>query len=113
MKNLTTPHVVVIVAFLSCVTVLGVTNKDQAALIAVGVAILAGLGLQLGQTIAVKENTNGNNARLLELLESNQRELASVTRLMATMTPPPPLAVVPTIEPAAPTWTPDQGKLAA
>lgn len=106
MKNLTWPHVAVIVAFLACVTALGLTGNDTAALIAVGVAILGGTGLQIGQTIAVKENTNGANRELLEankrsaelqaanteraltILDGNQKILASMAHKMAAMTPP-------------------------
>lgn len=112
MKNLTTQHVVIIVSFLACVTVLAIVGRETGALIAVGVAILGAAGLQLGQTIAVKENTNGTNqalmefnrksqeeaaanaARTLEILEANQRAIVSLAHKMGTMTDPAQLALV-------------------
>jgi hypothetical protein len=109
MKNLTTPHVVVIVAFLACVTTLVALDKDTGAFIALGVALLGAAGLQLGQTIAVKENTNGNQARMLEMLEGNQQEIVKLAHVMASMTPnvPDPSMAL------APAWTPDQEQRAA
>jgi hypothetical protein len=121
MKNLTTPHVVVIVAFLACVFGLVALDKDTGAFIALGVALLGAAGLQLGQTIAVKENTNGNQTKTLEMLEANNQAIVNLAHLMASMTPgvpDPGMALAPvsparTVEIAAPTWTPDQEQRAA
>ncbi len=125
MKTITWPQAAVILAFLACVTALGLTHNETGALIAVGVAILGGLGIQLGQSNAIRENTNGNQARLLEIvarssvesaaaakrgleiLEGNQRALVSLAHTMGNMTPA-------AIEAApAPTHVPDQAKRAA
>lgn len=130
MKNLSNQQTVILVAFLACVTLLAFTGRETGALIAVGVAILGGLGLAIGQQQGIKDNTNGTNQRLLEvidraaaestlnsrrllsILEGNQRELSNLAHLMATMTPP--LSIEPPpvqVSPAA--WTPDQEKRAA
>lgn len=106
MKNLTWPQAAVILAFLGCITALGFAGKETAAIIAVGVAILGGLGLQYGETRGIKENTNGTQAKILEineraaetqartaargleLLEGNQRALVALAHKMGTMTSP-------------------------
>ncbi len=106
MKNLTWPQAAVILAFLGCITVLGFAGKETSAMIAVGVAILGGLGLQYGETRGLKENTNGTQAKILEineraaetqartaargleLLEGNQRALVALAHKMGTMTSP-------------------------
>ena len=112
MKSLTYQHVIVIVAFLACVTILGITGNETAAIIAVGVALLGGLGVNMGQTQAVKENTNGNanrlmeinqqaaadqsaaTARALELLEANHHALVALAHKMGTMTSPEQLTLI-------------------
>lgn len=77
MKNFSPTHMtIVIVAFLAAIVALAMTDRDTAALVAVGTAVLAGLGLSLGQQQAVKEQTNGNTTKLLEMLEKNAEMLA-------------------------------------
>jgi hypothetical protein len=73
---------IVIVAFLAAIVALAMTGRDTAALIAVGTAVLAGLGLSLGQQQAVKEQTNGNTTKLLEMVEAQGQ-------MLARMQPPP------------------------
>lgn len=129
MKNLTNQQTVILVAFLACVTLLAFTGRETGALIAVGVAILGGLGLAIGQQQGIKDNTNGTNQRLLEvidraaaestvnarrlmtLLEGNQHELSKLAHLMASMSPPPAIEAAPSSP--APAYIPDQQKLAA
>lgn len=76
MKPLNWPLATVIVAFLLLIGFLSYTGREQGALIAVGSAILAGLGVSLGQQNIVKDNVNGNLARLLNLVEGLANRLA-------------------------------------
>jgi len=106
MGKFTATHVtIVIVVFLTAIVVLSVTGHDSAALISVGVAILAGLGLSLGQQQAVKEQTNGNTSRLMQMISDSakaQTEQAKTTAsLLALMTPGSALAEAKVIEMAA------------
>jgi len=75
----------VVVAFLAAVTAAVLTGKSEAAVVVVGMAILGGLGLVSAQsaanreqTVAVKENTNGNHTRLLDMLERQGQLLAQM-----------------------------------
>lgn len=125
MKNIGMPHVIVIVAFLACITTLVALDRDTGALLAVGATILAGMGLQLGQTIAVKENTNGNQTKTLEMLQANQAAMAELAHKMGTMYPAPAAVIDIPVSPAAgpaaegeptvpiPPWTADPGRQAA
>lgn len=79
MKDLGPTHkTVIIVAFLGSIVALTFSGHDTAALIAVGTALMAGLGLSLGQQQAVKEQTNGNTTKLLEMVENAQQILAQM-----------------------------------
>jgi hypothetical protein len=78
MKPLPWQYAAVIVAFLVCITALGLTGHDAAALIAVGMAILAALGLALGQGQAVKDHVNGNTSKLLDIVEKQGKMLAAM-----------------------------------
>lgn len=88
-KDVTWKHVSIILGFFATVAVLAVSGQDTAAFIVVGMAVLAGIGLvavQAGaakeQTAAVKEQTNGNTTRLLDIVEAQGK-------LLASMQPPP------------------------
>jgi hypothetical protein len=89
MRNLSWPTAVVVVAFLAAITALGLTGNDTAALVAVGLAILSGLGIVAGQTNAVRENTNGNASRMLDIMERDRRETLALAHRLASMTPMP------------------------
>lgn len=89
--NLTWKHVAVIAMFLTAIVALTVSGHDSGALIAVATAVLAGLGVIAGKQDAVKEETrvvreqtNGNTTKLLEMVEG-------LAHRMAEMTPPPPV----------------------
>jgi len=130
MKDLKTGHVVVIVAFLLCVTALTLTHSETSALILIGGAILAGIGIQVGQTTVLRDQTNGNQTKMLdnnrhaleaqeehakrtlELLETNQRQLVMLAGKLAEMSPMPIVAAVEPVPPAPP-YIPDQQKRAA
>lgn len=88
MKFTATHLTVVIVAFLAAITTLALANRDTAALIAVGIAILGGLGLSLGQQQAVKENTNGTMTRTMGLLENVIEKLAKLPPIPEDKEPP-------------------------
>lgn len=107
MKDLSWKLVVVIVAFLESVVVLTMTDHDTGAFIAVGLGVLGGLGLIVNQvagareqTTAVKEQTNGNTSRMLDILEAQGRMLASMTPVGTQTTKEP--AGVDTITPTGP-----------
>lgn len=79
MKDLGPTHkTVIIVAFLAAMVTLALTGRDTAALVAVGTAVLAGIGVSLGQQQAVKEQTNGNTTKLLEMVEAQGQMLAKM-----------------------------------
>jgi len=99
MKNLTWPQVVVIVAFLAVIGGLTWTGRDTAVLVTVGMAMLAGLGLSIGQGQAIKDQTNGNTGQLLEM----QREMM---RTLAQTQPATPAAAAPAAESTGPVVSP-------
>lgn len=74
-----THKTIVIVTFLASIVALTWSGHDTAALIAIGAALLAGLGINVAQTQAVKEHTNGNMAKLLGMVEEQARMLAAMT----------------------------------
>lgn len=84
MRSLSWPQAVVIVAFLGAIVALSFTGRDTAALIAVGTALLGGLGVSLGQQQTVKEHVNGNTTKLLNMVEKQSQMLAA----MAPAQPP-------------------------
>jgi len=76
-------HVAVVALILASIVTLGAFGRDTTALLALGTLLLAGIGLTLGQGMAVKEQTNGNTTKLLEMVEKQGQ-------LLAAMQPPPP-----------------------
>lgn len=80
--KITWPHVAIVGLLLTAIVILGAFGRDTTALLALGSLLLAGIGLTLGQTTAVKEQTNGNMSRLLALVEKQGQ-------LLATMQPSP------------------------
>ena len=87
-RDLTWKHVSIVLGFFATVAVLSATGHDTATFIVVGMGILAAVGLVAvqsagakEQTAAVKDQTNGNMTRLLELVESQ-------SKLLAAMQPP-------------------------
>lgn len=78
MKNLNTQAVIVIVAFLAAIVVLALADKDTAVLVAVGSAVLGGLGLIAGQQSGIRDNTNGNMTKVLAMIEKQSHMLAAM-----------------------------------
>jgi ABC-type transport system involved in cytochrome bd biosynthesis fused ATPase/permease subunit len=84
-KDVTWKHVAIVLGFFATVAVLSLTGQDTATFIVVGMAILAGVGLVAvqatgakEQTAAVKEQTNGNTTRLLDIVEAQGKLLAQM-----------------------------------
>lgn len=87
------PHVVLVGIILGSITVMGAFGRDTSALIALGTVLLAGVGLTVGTVVAIKDQTNGQTSKLLQMVESMAGQLAA-------MQPPPapPAAEEPTVE---------------
>jgi hypothetical protein len=81
MKQVPWSTAAVIVAVVAGVVVLGSLGRDTAALVGLAGLILAGIGLLAGQTAAVKEQTNGNITKMLDMVHG-------MAQLLATMQPP-------------------------
>ena len=79
MKDLSWKAVVlvsVVVAGLVCLTLAG---RDTTVLGGIAGLILAGLGFTIAQQHAVKEQTNGNTTRLMDIIEAQGKMLATST----------------------------------
>lgn len=95
MKDLTGTHKTIIVcAFLAALVALAFMDKDTAAVIAVGTAILGGLGFSLAQSSQIKDNTNGalkaKDEMFQKFAESTQQNMREMAEMLAKMQPPPP-----------------------
>lgn len=84
MKDLTWKHVAIALGFLACVTGLAIAHADTSATVLVGMAVLGGLGWvgqkaaeNVATTTAVKEQTNGNMSKLLQMVEAQGKLLAA------------------------------------
>lgn len=91
MKDLSWKHVVVVVAFLGAIVALQLAHADTSTVVVIGLAVLGGIGLvavqnarQSETTQQVKEQTNGNQVRMLEMLHGMAQQLANMQP-----TPPP------------------------
>lgn len=82
-------HVAIVGLILGSIVALGAFGRDTTALLALGTLLLAGVGLTLGQGVGIKEQTNGNTSKLLEMVEKQGQ-------LLAAMQPPPPPPVTDT-----------------
>lgn len=79
--KVTWPHVAIVGLLLTAIVILGAFGRDTTALLAFGSILLAGIGLTLGQLTGVKEQTNGNTSRLLDVVEKQGQLLASMQPL--------------------------------
>ena len=77
------PTAIVVCIALLVIGVLSFTGADTSDLMLIVLSVLGGMGVS--ELRAVKENTNGTNARLLN-------ELAETRKVLAQSTPPPPPA---------------------
>jgi hypothetical protein len=125
LKDITTRHVIVIVAFLGTLGALMALGKEAAVFIGVGLTVLAGLGIVAVQqasnakeTTLVREQTNGGQTRMMDMLAeqarqsqlTNDRLVAIIERqgeLLAQMVNPAELPVIPIAALAAPEPPPD------
>jgi hypothetical protein len=84
-KDIPWQVVVIVVAFLAAVTIIEESGKPDATLVTIGLAILGGLGI-LGvkqtaadeKTTVVKEQTNGMQTKMLEIIERQAQQLATM-----------------------------------
>lgn len=91
MNDLTAKHkTVIICTFLLTIPVLQIFGKDIAVFVTVGMAVLAGLGIVIGTTQSVQKQTNGGQAKMLEIMESQNRMLVELGKMMAILPPAPP-----------------------
>jgi len=88
-KDVTWKHVAIVLGFFATVAVLSFVGGDTAGFTLVGMAILAGIGVVAvkttetkEQTTQVKEQSNGNMTKMLEMLEAQ-------SQMLAAMRPPP------------------------
>ena len=90
-REITTRHVVVIVAFLVTLGGIVLAGRDSAAFIVVGLAVLGGLGVVVSQqasnnkeTAMVREQTNGSQTRMMDMVAEQARQAqATNDRLVA------------------------------
>lgn len=85
LKDINGKHVTVIVTFLITTAGLVALGKDVAAFVVVGLAILGGIGVVISkqaetkqETQIIREQTNGTNTRLVEIIEWQARLLAQM-----------------------------------
>lgn len=85
MKDVNVKHVVIVGIVFAAIVIVTLTGSDSTAIIVVGMAVLGGLGLIAAQaagtakeTQIVREQTNGTNTRLVEIIEWQARLLAQM-----------------------------------
>jgi len=85
MREISWKHVTLILGFFATIAALSVTGHDTGTFVLVGMGILGALGLVVNQvsgakeqTAAVQVQTNGNQTRLLDIVESQGRMLAAM-----------------------------------
>lgn len=108
------PTAIVAVAFIAGVVVLNLTGRDTSVLVTVGLAILglAGYGVlrttqAQHEATAAKEQSNGNTARLLSMVERQGQMLA---QMMPTALPLISATDDSTPDPASPPASSSQGE---
>lgn len=94
MKDLTGTHkTIIIVAFLGSLVALALLGKDTAALVAVGTAILAGIGFSVAQGTQIQQQTNGalkaKDEAFQQYAADTTKHLREMADKMAEMTPAP------------------------
>ena len=64
------PLAAVIMAFLAAFVIMSVfSDKDTGTLVAIGMAILAGVGVSVGAAMGIKDQVNGNTTRMMDIIE--------------------------------------------
>lgn len=94
MKDLTGTHkTIIIVGFLGSLVALSYLGKDTAALVAVGAAILAGLGFSVAQGAQTIQQTNGalkeKDKAFQEFAKETSQHMRELADMLAKMQPPP------------------------
>lgn len=86
LRDINGKHVTVIVTFLITTAGLVALGKEIAAFVVVGLAVLGGIGLIVSkqaetkqETQIIREQTNGTNTRLVEIIEWQARLLAQMS----------------------------------
>lgn len=93
MKDLSGTHkTIIIVAFLVALVALTFLGKDTAALVAVGAAILGGIGISVAQGTQTIQQTNGalkeKDKAFQELAQETQKHMREMAEMLAKMQPP-------------------------
>lgn len=85
MRDINGKHVTIIMTFLITTAGLVALGKEIAAFVVVGLAVLGGIGLVISkqaetkeETRIIREQTNGTNTRLVEIIEWQARLLAQM-----------------------------------
>lgn len=94
MKDLTGTHkTIIIVAFLASLVGLSFMERDTAALVAVGAAILGALGISVAQGSQTIQNTNGalkeKDKAFQEFAKETSQHMRELADTLAKMQPPP------------------------
>lgn len=91
-KEISWPAAAIVIAFFLSIGALGATGRDTAAFIVAGMAVLGGLGLIVNQVAgakeqatAAKEEANGKQGRLLDILERQGQMLAGMVPITPDM----------------------------
>lgn len=94
MKDLRWPHAVLMSTVLLVLGGLAYTGKDSAAVIGGVLAVLGAMGFLVKQqaevkeqATAIKEQTNGNTAVLVEVIREQQRQIVNLAHMLADMHP--------------------------
>jgi hypothetical protein len=90
-KDLSWKHVAIVAVVFLTVAVTGLMGHENAALIALGATILAGIGVIAANTATVKNQTNGNQSDQMQLMrQMHQQQVATnayMAQLLATLPP--------------------------
>jgi hypothetical protein len=80
---------IIICVFLVSVPVLQIFGQSTSAYIAVGMAVLAGLGLAIGTLQSVQKQTNGGQDKMIGVIQRQNEILAEFGKVIATLPPAP------------------------
>jgi hypothetical protein len=87
-----THKTIIIVAFLAAIVGLSYLGNDTAALVAVGTAILAGLGIAVAQGNQTIQQTNGalkaKDEAFQAIVKDTQKHMREMADMLAKMSPP-------------------------
>lgn len=85
-------QVAVIALVVGAITTLMILGKDTSAMVALGIAVLTGLGMIAGQTSAIQKQTNGTQTQMVaafkESTDKHSDQVVAMAQMMAQMQPP-------------------------